>query len=396
MSGVRFSTQFHQPPGFNKVIEGIKKHGTCKQRGYVKYDDLRSIALASDRSGYANKSEVAALRAFLLTSGTIIEDGSQKYYFDSERAQVVLEHCDKKEILPAGINPQLRLRFLKYKVTRKTEDVLADVNGAQVTSEGYEETKTASSDDESFQMRWVIRLTSEQAKILLSVVAGHVTTRVSTLLGVGTTEPLKQIGLLIKHGERRLAVWKYNLAIAKQCRFDLFLRENHRGISTVHEVRDVQVIAHGQWQEDLKSVAMGTATGAMTITPEQAVVIVDPVVNTSTPEVFAKEQEVLPNIQMNLPVQYALIQESPQTMTDDQLEEAMLAILVFTASLKNRHAQFVEEKNQRTQTKINDARAEKDRLDAELRDLRSREQELEQAREAAETKLALLQQSIAS
>jgi chromosome segregation ATPase len=83
-------------------------------------------------------------------------------------------------------------------------------------------------------------------------------------------------------------------------------------------------------------------------------------------------------------------------MTDDQLEEAMLAILVFTASLKNRHAQFVEEKNQRTQTKINDARAEKDRLDAELRDLRSREQELEQAREAAETKLALLQQSIAS
>jgi hypothetical protein len=219
---------------------------------------------------------------------------------------------------------------------------------------------------------------------------------VSTLLGVGTTEPLKQIGLLIKHGERRLAVWKYNLAIAKQCRFDLFLRENHRGISTVHEVRDVQVIAHGQWQEDLKSVAMGTATGAMTITPEQAVVIVDPVVNTSTPEVFAKEQEVLPNIQMNLPVQYALIQESPQTMTDDQLEEAMLAILVFTASLKNRHAQFVEEKNQRTQTKINDARAEKDRLDAELRDLRSREQELEQAREAAETKLALLQQSIAS
>lgn len=396
MAAVRFSTQFHPPPGFNKVIEGIKRHGTFKQRGYVRFDDLRSIALASDRTGYAHKSEIAALRNFLVTSATVIEDGSQKYFFDPERAQIVLACCDTQKPLPAGINPQQRLKFLKCRLTRKKEDASFDVSGVQDVAELDLNTKATTSDREPVAMRWLIRLTAGQAKILLSVAAGETTTRVSTLLGVWATDPLKQIGLLIKRGERRLSVWECDLAIMQQCRFDVFPRENHRGISIVHEVTNDQMIACDQWKTDLETIATGITTGAMIVVPEQAAVIAEPEASVSVPGVTAGEQEPLPSVQMNLPVQYALIQRSPETLTDDELEEAMLAILVFTASLKNRHEQFVTEKRSRTQTKIEAARAEKDRLDAELRDLRSREQELEQARDIAEAKLVSLQQSIVS
>ena len=106
MTAVRFSTQFHPPPNFNKVIEGIKRHGTFKQRGYVKFEDLRSIALASDRAGggYTQKSQIAELRNFLVRSAAVIDDGSQRFFFDEERAVVVLACCDAQVALPAAIN----------------------------------------------------------------------------------------------------------------------------------------------------------------------------------------------------------------------------------------------------------------------------------------------------
>lgn len=394
MTAVRFSSQFHPPPGFNKVIEGIRRHGTFKQRGYVKFDDLRSIALASDRTGYATKDQIAGLRNFLVASATVIEDGSQKYFFDLERALVVLTCCDTQTALPAGINPQQRLKFLKFRQTNKKDPVSSDVNDVPEAVEV--DVRATTLDTEPVTMRWLIRLTAEQAKVLLSVSSGETTKRVSTLLGVWITDPLKQIGLLIRRGERRLSVWECDFAIMRQCRFDVFPRENHRGIPVVHEVSDGPMISCDQWKKDLETIATGTTTGVVTIVSEQTTVITGPEAGASLPDVIAVEPEPLPSVQMNLPVQYALIQRLPETLTDDELEEAMLAILVFTASLKNRHEQFVTEKRSRMQTKIDAARAEKDRLDAELRDLRSREQELEQARDIAEAKLVSLQQSIAS
>lgn len=394
MAAVRFSAQFHPPPGFNKVIEGIRRHGTFKQRGYVKFDDLRSIALASDRTGYATKDQIAGLRNFLVASATVIEDGSQKYFFDLERALVVLTCCDTQTALPAGINPQQRLKFLKFRQTNKKDPASSDVNDVPEAVEV--DVRATTLDTEPVTMRWLIRLTAEQAKVLLSVSSGETTKRVSTLLGVWITDPLKQIGLLIRRGERRLSVWECDFAIMRQCRFDVFPRENHRGIPVVHEVSDGPMILCDQWNKDLETIATGTTTGVVTIVSEQAAVITEPEAGASLPEVIAVEPEPLPSVQMNLPVQYALIQRLPETLTDDELEEAMLAILVFTASLHNRHGQFVAEKKSRMQTKIDAARAEKDRIDAELRDLRSREQELEQARDIAEAKLVSLQQSIAS
>jgi len=396
MTVVRFSSQFHPPPNFNKVIEGIKRHGTFKQRGYVKFEDLRSIALASDRMGYATKSQIAELRNFLVSSATVIEDGSQKYFFDPERAQTVLACCDAQTVLPAGINPQQRLKFLKYRQTHKKEDVSLDVSRASETTEVNVDPKTVTSETESVVMRWLIRLTAGQAKVILAVAVGEMTTRVSTLLGVFTTEPLKQIGLLVKHGDRRFSEWTCDLAIVQQCRFDISVQENHRRIPVVHEVEHGQMIVHNQWKKDLEQIKSGMTTELISVVPEQIGATVESETRTPQPKVVDTQQEIPPSVQMNLPVQYAFIDASPQTLTDDQLEEAMLAILVLIESLRNRHGQFVEVKKARIQTKIRDACAEKDRLDAELRNLRSREQELEQARALTETKLASLQQSIAA
>lgn len=395
MVAVRFNAQFHPPPGFNKVIEGIKRHGTFKRHGYVKFDDLRSIALASDRTGYSTKSQIAELRNFLVKSATVIEDGSQKYFFDLERAYVVLACCDKQEALPAGINPQQRLKFLKCCRTSKKDDVSSDVNGTSETAEATMDTEM--SNTESVQLRWLIRLTIEQAKVLRSVAAGEITTRVSTLLGVWATDPLKQIGLLIKRGERRLSVWECDLVILQQCRFDVFPRENHRGIPIVEEVPDGQTVFSDQWRADLEAIADGRAPEPIVIASTEGNAPIVPEVIPLEPEVRDVDAVTLQHIPTDLiPVQYSLIMSAPESLSSAQLEEAMLAILVLAATLQTKHAAFVAEKKRRVQKEIDDAQAEKARIDEQIEALRLQEQELRNAREAMDAKLASLQQDMPS
>lgn len=396
---VRYSVRFLPPPGFDKVVRGLKNHGLVKKHGYVKLDAMRSIALAADRAGYGSKNQVAELRNFLVGAAVLIDDGSQKYYFDAERAEVVLACCDKREDLPMGVRPDQRLRFLKFKhstrrnthVTEQSEQVF-NANADDVTS----------TEVHLPHVRWMIRFNVDQAKIFLSIAAGNVKTGVSTLLGAWTTEPLKNIGLLIKRGERRLAVWECDHTILHQCRFETFPRENHRGISIVQDIADGPVVEPGQWQKDLEAIMEGKTAGLIEITPvqvaevaERDMVVGQPDVVVCVPEVLDRQLDTLPQIRTDLlPVQYDLIMQTPEGLSDDQLEEAMLAILVLSASLKTRHEALVAEKKTRVQKAIDDVREEQTRLDAEIQNLRSREHELEVAKAANDVRIASLQQNM--
>ncbi|MCX6714357.1 MAG: hypothetical protein NTX72_00915 [Candidatus Uhrbacteria bacterium] len=398
-SPVRYSVRFLPPPGFDKVVDGLKNHGLVRKHGYVKLDAMRSIALAADRLGYKAKCQVAELRNFLVSAAVLIDDGSQKYYFDAERADVVLVCCDKREDIPTGVHPQQRLKFLKFNhSTRRNKHVNAEPD--QVPDLNTD--AVASTEVHQSRVRWTIRFTPEQAKIFLSIAAGIMKKGVSTALTAWATDPLKNIGLLIKRGDRRLAVWECDHTILHQCRFEMYPRENHRGISIVQDVADGPVVASGQWQKDLEAIMEGKTAELIELAPvqvaevaEPAVIVCDPEVTVCVPEVLDRQLDTLPQIRTDLlPVQYELIMQTPESLSDDQLEEAMLAILVLSASLKNRHEALVSVKKARVQKAINDVLAEQTRLDEEIQGLRTREQELENAKATNDARIASLQQNM--
>ncbi|OGL80575.1 hypothetical protein A3B20_04210 [Candidatus Uhrbacteria bacterium RIFCSPLOWO2_01_FULL_47_17] len=422
----RYNTKSQPPPGLDKILKKLAKHSSVKRDGFVRWNEFRSLAQGADNE-YKERGPAKELRDFLTQTSVLLAEGSEKYYFDPERGEVILRCCGLGTEPPNATDPIIRMRFLKCRPTLKAhapavdagtttqvedmdpsvvdevardadEDLVLEEQDAtdslEDTTEGaVDPVSTTELEDvlnvpsqevlsDLVALRHVVRCNVSDAQTLLDVIDGHVKEGLTRRLGQLYPNELRGIGLLIKQGDRVGATWSVDPIVLKQCRFEFFPRKIHRHAGMVEKAPGT-FVSQDAWRHDLEQIARRHVEPPEETQPLERG---ESTVQDSTPDVKTAV----------IPIQYDLLGKSPKQMTDVELEEGMLAALALAATIQNKHAEMVAKKEHRAEVRqqMTEAQTEKDRLERELADLQALEKELKESRAAADSKIAALRQRL--
>lgn len=228
------------------------------------------------------------------------------------------------------------------------------------------------------QLKWCVPISVNDAKTLENVAVDDFSRNLSARLGHLATKALREIGLLVMTGGTRNATWNIDRSVAEQCQFKLHPARTIHGTISICPVEGVQIVPVIQWLEDLQLISQGKIPGA-----KKKPAVLAAAVPSSVP---AKVEQAPVAPSQILPVQYGLLGRSAESMTDQELEEGMLAALAIAANVKSKHQEFVDQKKRRLLAKIELQRAELERM-------RTREEELRTSLAELQGSLTAIQES---